>query len=304
MDRAARTALAVDLELGALAALIDGKLDQAYTLTTQSQHLDLHVLCRMKVEPLLVSYFRTYGTEAPLFAHFNSGFYNYVQDSLRLTDLSGSDDYFVALNTIALLYRLDKNRQALYLELLGDLLSKHPDRFNANYLAGLAYLRAGMILGGTAQEVYDRKAIFALEAPRQAENRFNQYRFTQLKKALEADVDSAAMWQSARDAEEAQSIQAGKIPWEVFGGVVSIHLSTVAYHETDRGQLSAILTKSRAQLAAREGEERRYAGDVDLKKEVKKDSRFNAFALLLILTIVGAVVFIWSKMRKATREAQ
>jgi hypothetical protein len=78
----------------------------------------------------------------------------------------------------------------------------------------------------------------------------------------------------------------------------------VAYHETDRGQLSAILTKSRAQLAAREGEERRYAGDVDLKKEVKKDSRFNAFALLLILTIVGAVVFIWSKMRKATREAQ
>jgi hypothetical protein len=46
-------------------------------------------------------------------------------------------------------------------------------------------------------------------------------------------------------------------------------------------------------------EAKRYAGEVDLKQVVKKDSRFNAFAFFLILTIVGSVVFIWRRILKA-----
>jgi hypothetical protein len=199
------------------------------------------------------------------------------------------------LNTVALLYRLDKQRQALYLELLGDLLSKDPNRFTANYLAALAYIRAGQIAGGKAQEQFDRKAIFALEAPRQAEQRFNQYRFTQLKKALQADVDSAATWAAKWEAGPVMS------PLTHHGGLFTLQLSTASFFEDDPGMLPAILAKSRAQIAAREGEAKRYAGDVDLKKEVKKDSRFNSYALILIFTIVGAILYIWVKLRRASR---
>jgi hypothetical protein len=174
-------------------------------------------------------------------------------------------------------------------------LSKEPNRFNANYLAGLAYMRAGQIAAGKAQEQFDRKAIFALEAPRQAEERFNQYRFTQLKKALQADVDSAATWAAKWEAGPVLS------PLTHHGGLFTLQLSTAPFFEDDPGQLSGILAKSKSQLAARQAEAKRYAGDVDLKKEVKKDSRFNSYALILIFTIVAAVVFIWVKLRRASR---
>lgn len=293
----------LDLEVGAVAATVQGKLDRADALLTKA--LDFTAAtqrCRMRTEQLLVHYLQAYGMEAPLFTHFNSGFYNYLQDSLHWdSQTPDGSGYLMALNVVGLLLQLDGKRQPLYLELLGDLLSKEPNRFNANYMAAIAYLRAGQILGKEAEAAYDRKAMFALEAPRQAEIRFNQYRFTQLKKALQSDADSATMRQNAFEGSEATAIKAGTDPMARFEGVFSNELSAATFEESDFGQLPAILKKSRTQIEARETEVKRYAGDVDLKKEVKKDSRFNAFALFLILTIVGAIVFIWRRVRKATK---
>jgi hypothetical protein len=290
------------IEVGAMAALAEGKLADASNLLAHARKLPMHPFsCRIRSEQLLVSYLQRYGMEAPLFAHFNSGFYNYLEDSLRWKPKApDANEYLVALNVVALAYQVDPKRPALYLELLGDLLSKEPNRFNANYMAALAYLRAGMLAGEAAKEAYDRKAIFALEAPRQAEYRFNQYRFTQLQKALYQDVDSANARFAATSASESAALQAGSDPLARFGGRASEALISSTFESSDPGKLAAILQKSRTQLEDRLNENKRYAGDVDLKKEVKKDGRFNAFALFLILTIVAAIVLIWRKVRKGS----
>jgi hypothetical protein len=291
-----------DLEVGAMAALSEGKLKQAGALLAHASAIPtMPNPCRIRTEQLLVSYLQAYGMEAPLFPHFNSGFYNYLEDSLRWkAKAPDGNGYLMALNVVALAFQVDQQRQPLYMELLGDLLSKEPNRFNANYMSSLAYMRAGMLAGGAAKEVYDRKALFALEAPRQAEYRFNQYRFTQLQKALQEDVDSAAARNAVNAAAEAAAIQAKTDPLARFGGKFSTDLISSTFEEGDPGKLAAILQKSRSQIEDRLNENKRYAGDVDLKKEVKKDGRFNAFALFLILTIVAAIVLIWRKVRKGS----
>lgn len=303
LDSAASLTRVADLEVGAIAALVAGKLDlAAVSLAQASTFKTAPDFCRIRTEKLVVRYLLQYGMEAPIFPHFNSGFYNYIQDDLSWDPKHPDEDgYILALNTVAMLYRLDSKRQSLYLELLGDLLSKEPSHFNANYMAALAYLRAGQIIGGNAEQEFDRKALFALEAPRQSEIRFNLYRFTQLKKALEVDADSAVSQQAVFAVLEAKAIAAGTDPLARFQGKFNRALTTSAFEVQDPGHLAAILTKSKAQIAAREGESKRYAGDIDLKKAVKKDSRFNAFALFLIGTIVVALVFIWRKLRIASK---
>jgi len=63
-----------------------------------------------------------------------------------------------------------------------------------------------------------------------------------------------------------------------------------------------MLAQSKSQLAAHEAEAKRYAGDVDLKVEVKKDNRFNSYALILIGMIVVAVIFIWRQLIRAAKK--
>ncbi len=292
------------LEMAGLAVLAAGDPAQAQVLlATAYGRAGDSLGCRIHIELLLARYCSNYGMEAPQFAHFNSGFFNYLQDSLAWkVGAPTPSEYVVALNTMVHLYRLDRNHSALYLELLGDLLSKDPQRFTANYLASLAYMRAGLHLGGAANAIYERKALFALEAPRQAELRFNLYRFTQLKKALAEDVDSSQAMQSKFAEQDAKAIAAGESPYVRFGRKWSREPITAGFVETDKGRLPAMLAKSKAQLAARELEFKRYAGDIDLKDSVKKDNRFNAYALILIGMIVVAVIFIWRKLREAASD--
>lgn len=294
---------AMDLETGAMAALVQGDLDLARAFLGAAAQTGTASACRIHILQLLVSYLAQYGSHAPLFAHFNGGFYNHLQDSLHWNPTApDGDGYLMALNVVGFVYGLDSQNPALYMELLGDLLSKEPNRFNANYLGALAYLRAGQLVGGDGAAVYERKAIFALEAPRQVEHRFNHYRFTQLKKALQGDVDAARLRQTALEGEEAQALQAGQDPLAHFNGTFTADLISSPFEETDPGQLAIILQKAKSQLMAREHEAKRYAGDVDLKKEVKKDARFNAFALVLILTILVAIVYIWRRLLKASKQ--
>lgn len=292
-----------DLEVAGVAELVGGNLAGAEAYLRKAISFPGHgSACRLNLELQLVGYLQNAGIQSPLSPHYNGGFFNYLHDALHWQE-KGPDEaeYLMAMNVVGLLYRLDAARQPLYLEMLGDLLSKEPNQFNANYMAALAYLRAGIIAGEPLEEVYDRKAIFALEAPRQAEERFNLFRFTQLKKALRADVDAARSRQAATEAQEAKALEDGNDPLAHFQGIHSDELSTTGFSDEDGGSLPLILKKDKAQIEARKVESKRYAGEVDLKQVVKKDSRFNAFAFFLILTIVGSVVFIWRRLLKANR---
>ncbi|MFN8398208.1 MAG: hypothetical protein U0176_26600 [Bacteroidia bacterium] len=293
----------VDFESYTWACVEGSTLESALSIQSDLLRLpDSPIRCRVRMSQLLVRYLQTYAKETPVSSHFNGGFYNYLSDSLHWDPKKpDGNGYLMALNVVVMAMDLDPKRHATYLELLGDLLSKEPNRFTANYLSCLAYLRAGMVAGGSAQAAYDRKALFAIEAPRQAEERFNQYRFTQLKKALQADVDSAAARRAKTETEEKQAIKGGTDPLARFQGKVTNGLISTTFTESDPGQLPAILKKSKEQQAARELEAKRYAGDVDLKKEVKKDVRFNAFAVFLIAIIIGAVIFIWVKIMRASK---
>ncbi len=286
------------LELAGIAALAQEKLDQAVRLLSLAvaQAGDGY-RCHAHMQLLLARYVQQYGIQTPQHAHFNSGFYNYLQDSLHWkAGAPDADGYVLALNSVVQWYRLDPTHSALYLELLGDLLSKEPTPFNANYLSSLAYMRAGMYAGGAQQQAYERKALFALEAPRQSEQRFNLYRFTQLKKALQEDVDSAAVRQARFDVQDAASDAYARLQDKSTDDPIS-----VGFLPTDLGRLPAILAKSKSQIEAHNAEVKRYAGDVDLKKEVKKDNRFNTFALFLIAIIIGAAIFFWRKLRAASK---
>jgi hypothetical protein len=241
--------------------------------------------CRIQHENLVAKYLALYQDKQPMFSHFNGGFHQFWNDSIAWPATGPqSDDYLMALNVVASMARLDSKHAAAYFEMLGDLLTKEPGKFNANYLSSLAYLRAGQEAGEQFADAYDRKALFALEAPSFREDRFNVYRFTQLKKALVADLEAAKQLAPLAEVAQKESgfIQAG-------------------FRGEDPGSLAKILEKSKGQIEDRQAEAKRYAGNVDLKKEVKKDSRFNAFAVAFIALIIGAFFFLVYKVRKTAK---
>ncbi len=290
------------LEVAGMGAILGMDMTEAVDVLTMATRLNHGATyCRCRIALLVARYLQAYNTEAPLWPYFNGGFYNYLQDSLRWkADAANPEEYVTALTVVSQLYRLRSSRGELFMEMLGDLLSKEPNRFTANYLASLAYMRAGL-LDPKHQESYERKALFALEAPHQSEQRFNLYRFTQLKKALAMDVDSAGARLQRLVKTEGEILREGGDVFARFGGKWNQAPITTGFVESDLGKLPAMLAQSKSQLAAHEAEVKRYAGDVDLKVEVKKDNRFNSYALILIGMIVVAVIFIWRQLIRAAK---
>lgn len=274
-------------EAAGLALLCEGNSSAAVEqLKFALENAPFGIRCRIKHELLVAQYLAKYQKTLPIFSGFNGGFYGFVSDSLKWkTGEPEAIGYLQALNTVAMLYRMDKKHAAIYLELLGDLLTEEPGKFNANYISALAYLRAARNKNETLALAFERKALFALEAPRDREDRFNQYRFTQIKKALDHDIDSA------------KTIMANINHSNSYKTPINSGFSA-----EEPGSLARILTKSKGQLEARATEAKRYEGDVDLKKEVKKDSRFNLFAMFLIAIIIGAVIFIVRQIRRVSAE--
>ncbi len=271
-------------EAAGLIYLVEGKLDFAVAqLTFALGKAPFGIQCRVKSELLVAQYLSRYGNKAPIHKGFNGGFYGFVQDSMHWeVGAPEATAYLQVLNTVAGLYRMDKAHGAVYLELLGDLLTEEPGKFNSNYISCLSYLRAALLVDENGQKTYERKALFALESPRDREDRFNLYRFTQLKKALKIDIDSSASVLATTNS-SADPIKAG-------------------FRSEDPGRLAKILTKSKSQIEEKAKRAKRYAGDVDLKVEVKKDSTFNTFALFLILIIVGAAIYIFRRLKKGSAE--
>ena len=272
-------------EAAGLIYLVEGKPDMAAAqLAFAYQKAPFGIKCRVKAELLVAQYLALYGNKAPIHKGFNGGFYGFVKDSLGW-GVNGPEPtgYVQALNTVAGLYRMDKANGAIYLELLADLLTEEPGKFNSNYISALAYLRAALLVDENGKKTYERKALFALEAPRNREDRFNLYRFTQLQKALKIDVDSAVTVNFEITTSSAEPIKVG-------------------FSKEGPGRLSKILAKSKAQTEERAKRTKRYAGDVDLKVEVKKDSKFNLFALFMILVIVGGAIYIFRRLKKGAAE--
>jgi hypothetical protein len=303
-DSAKLSAAAPAFEAYGFARILNGGYPQAIEALQIAQgHTSGPNFCRVRITLLTARYLKMYGTAAPLWPNFNGGFYNYLADSLGWKEKQpDADQYILALNAVSWLLRIDVAQQPLYLELIGDLLAKEPGKFNSHYLAGLAYLRAGLLTEDAREKAFERKGMFALEAPNIRDDRFNQYRWTQLRKALIDDVDHLFARQDSLSKAATQNAKSGQDPMLVWGGQISKAPISAAMLETEKGRLPSMLVRARAEIEGPTAPAGRYAGDVDLAKAVKKDTRFNLFAAFLILTIVGAVVFFWVQLRRNTRQ--
>jgi hypothetical protein len=233
--------------------------------------------CGLRFFRLTARYLAAYSQTPPLFPHFNGGFYTYLKDSLFWSD-SDSLQYEMALSAVMDLVQWTNAKNPLYLELLGDMITGHRDRFYATYFAWMAYERAGIESEGSAATAFERKAIFALEFPGTNEDRFNRYRYTQLNKALREDLASA--------------------PHETRGPEPP--LPRWFFPSQSNAHLFGMLKKAQSQEIARRSRVLKFDQEVN-RRDVKRDTRFNAYALFLIAVIIGSVIFFWIKLKRAAK---
>jgi hypothetical protein len=267
-----------DLFDAGLSALKEGKAgDAAQLFAAAGRGLDENNDCGLRFYRLAARYLDAYQKSGPIFPHFNGGYYNYLKDSLFWGE-ADTAQYEQALIATMEMVQWTNAGSATYLELLGDLLTGHHDRFYRNYFAWLAYMRAAMLENTVGQKTFERKAVFALEYPRTNEDRFNRYRSTQLRNALEEDMATV------RKKIEPMPVAP---PLRFFP-------------ESSGSRLDAMLKKARQQEIARSQRNLKFDQEVD-RKVVKRDVKFNVYALFLILVIISAVVFIWVKLKRANK---
>lgn len=266
-----------DLFDAGLAALGEGKSGNAARLfAAAGQGLTEENDCGLRFYRLTARYLDAYQSAEPIFPNFNGGYYNYLKDSLFWGE-TDTAQYEQALIATVEMVQWTSAGSSTYLELLGDLLTGHQDKFYRNYFSWLAYMRAAT-LDARHHDAFERKALFALEYPRTQEDRFNRYRYTQLRKALDEDM---------------VTVRTGKED-------LSIAPPLRFFPESSGGRLEAMLGKARQQMINRSQRRLKFDQEVD-RKVVKRDVRFNAYALFLILVIIGSVVFFWIKLKRANR---
>ena len=239
--------------------------------------------CGLIYYRLAAQYVHRFQGTTPIFPGFNGGFYNFLKDSLQSGQKLTLPQYQAAIQATTNWLTLSQGKSIPAFELLGDLLYRHPDRFIGNYFGALVYMKAALLSKSPATEAFLEKGIYALEAPAESRKRFDQYLYTQLQKALQADL-------SAQTLETPEATPANVQQ----GGI--LYLST-----KDGGRVGAILFKAYQQAQAQKPTTpSRFGPEVDAR-EVKKDNQFNLYALLLIGTVLGAIVFFWIRLRRANR---
>lgn len=263
-----------------LALLVEGKYaDAARAFRLRDTTCGHHYL------RLAADYAHQYMGTSPLFPGFNGGFYNFLKDSLHGGGKLSVGEFGMALDALYGWVAHTNGQSTVALELFGDLLYRHPDRLLGNYFGALVYLRAGMVSQGTSKDAYLEKALYALESPAEVRRRFDIYRFTQIRKAFEADMAAASL---SPDPAASLTVSDGKINY------VSAR---------DGGALLPILVKARAKTQEIGPKSfNRYGQEVDVRK-VKGDTTFNMYAILLIGTVLGAIGFFWWRLRKAWRKS-
>ena len=251
--------------------------------------------CRLNEYRLIASYLSKYGDETPLFPHFNGGFFNFCQDSLRWgREVYDTEVYQRVVESVVDMIILS-NEEPVYFELLGDLLSQNSDQVTANWFGCSAYLRA-MHLVPDFQTEFEEKALFALESPVMVRRRFDNYQFTQFKKHFQHDLDAAKEVRTSYLASETASASEARV---LLAKTYTAPTADFRYFDdTDEGKVAGVLVKAVKREAEKSGVVGKFAGDAELDKEVKTDTTFNAYAIVMILVVIFAVVFIGLQVRR------
>ncbi len=251
-------------------------------------------ICRLNEYRLIANYLNKYGDTPPLFPHFNGGFFFYCQDSLRWgKNTYDTESYQRMVESIIDLILLSKEHP-VYFELLGDLLSQNTDLVISNWLGCSAYLRA-MHLVPNHQAKFENKALYALEHPMVVHRRFDMYQFTQFKKHFQADLDAVQKVEIAYLDKEPDSFSEVK---ELLSETYSTSVNGFRYiHSRDTGMVAKVIHKAISQNDEKKDTPLRFAGEAELDKAVKRDTTFNAYAIVVILSVVSALIFIGLKVR-------
>jgi len=257
--------------------------------------------CKREDYRLIAQYLDLYGDQVPIFSGFNNGFFNYACDSLRMPRNNPNPAIYNRLIESLLDLAIFTQRQPAYLEMLGDLMTQNPDQITANWFSAVSYLQLAKDVPAQAARL-EEKAIHALEAPRTARSRFDSYQFTKLGQRLDEDRKLAEESRAAMVAEEEKAVQSGKPASEALAQEFeAASAAVVLMRENEPGALPNVIREADRREAEKLGEERKFAGNVDLK-EVKGEKRFNYYALVMIAVVIGAVIVLWRKLNQGAKE--
>lgn len=283
----------------ALLALLKGEYSKAVQKFNASElNTSLGRACRLNNYRLVAQYLDKYGDKAPLFPHFNGGFFQFCEDSLRWgTEQTDSVAYHQMLTTVSDLIVLSQEK-TVYFELIADLLGRHSDQVTANWFGAVAYLRLADDIP-KQKTLIEEKAFHALEAPKTSKGRFDNYQFTQLKKHFANDRSAA---KEAREAYlKTESSDPAKASQEAVARFGKPQPGLIWLNQEDNSNIAIVMRKAFAKYAEELGRKARFGeGEVDLKA-VKSDTQFNLYALLMVGTVIFAVVFIGYKVRQNRR---
>ena len=249
-------------------------------------------------------YLEKYGDESPLFEGFNGGFYNFTCDSLqwryKKPDSTAFHDMLRSLMDLVVI----SGERPVYYELMGDLLVHHPAPVTANWFSCLSYFRLAFALPDQ-QYAFEEKAIHALEAPLKRRDRFDNYQFNRLRQRMAEDLDSVAGLRAAYLERESAAVAEGKQAVAFLLGELAERQrgdgAVTWMHEGEEGALPGIVREADRRYAEKRGLERKFAGEVDLKR-VKTEASFNYYGIAMILVVIGAVVLIWVRMSRGAKK--
>lgn len=256
--------------------------------------------CKLVDYRLIAQYFSQYGSSVPIFSGFNNGFYNFACDSLRLKRAAPDPIIYERLVNSVMDFIMLSQQPEPYMEILGDLLSQHPDKVTANWFPAIIYHRLAFDLPAQENRLKE-KAIFALEAPRTARQRFDNYQFVQLGERLQEDLTLAEESWKSYEGEEKAAVEGGKSVEELlrekFGAAEG---GLLLMRENEAGALPSVIREADRRMAEDLGQQRKFAGKVDLKK-VKGEQKFNYYAIVMIAVVIGSIIFIWRQLKKNAR---
>lgn len=233
------------------------------------------------------------GSQAPLFGHFNGGFYHFIARAHKWDSKYPLGQVNRACRVLMELSALDPGN-VVWLELLGDLMQYYPLPFQGRWFAALAYYKASVLNKETENGPFRLKAIYALESNRNNPVNYNEERFHKMELAFRKEFERGPRLTVLPDSLRLVLASSDSLANASFAFLPA---------DTTRPLLRVIRTDNEV-LAGREKPFNPNADleNPDLKKRVKSNVFFNFYAIGVILIVVGAVVFFVRQVRKIDRD--
>ena len=251
-------------------------------------------------------YPQTFNGKGPFFEHFNGGYGNYlIRNGYLSPGENNPDPLFQAIGLQAEIIRLSPERLSSDLEKLGDLLlaldqDKLPE---AKYLAAFAYEAAASITGEPAHNLqtapegprsaYHRKAIFAMDQVVVHPKVYNKVRarnFEQLWEAVLVSTDSA--------------VKTGTLsPNPVFSAHNPVEISLFPDRRDDPVVAfinQQVIFEKKRDIGFNPNEDITNP-DININA-IKTNVVYNAYAIFLILLLIGVVAVVWVKFKRRVKE--